>query len=1154
MSYNTEKTARQADVKALAEKVKSGYVLNTTYRDDKEVSDARIKALEQMGGESNVIDTIKVNGTVLIVNDKTVNIGVPTKTSQLSNDSEYQSKAEVQTLIESAIASTGHASFKVADSIPTVDEAEDNVMYLVMNDKSGHYDIYAKVENEVVLIDDTVTDMDDYIKDLSISGAVITYTKGDNSTYTITIPNMSGATTSTIGSAGLVPAPSSGQQELFLRGDGTWANPTSVSGIVEEAEKATKDSAEQVITATYIKDLSVDGTTVTYTKGDGTTGTIITQDNDTTYSDMSGATSSAAGASGLVPAPSSGQQEMFLRGDGTWNTPAVADTATKLATAHTLTIGNTGKTFDGSEDVTWSLSDIGATGVTKTSELTNDSDYQTGSQVTKAIDTAISNSGHASYKKVDSVPDVADAETNVLYLVMNSETSHYDIYALVDNEMVLLDDTTVDLSEYIKGLSASGTTLTYTKGDGTTGTVTTKDTTYSAATTSTAGLMSASDKSKLDGITASADSVSVAQSLTSGTQVGTITVNGTATKLYAPTNTDTKVTNTLATTTKAYVTGTTSATTNTGTQVFDTGVYLDTTAGQIAATTFKGALSGNATTATSLQVHSDRITLEAASIAGSPSANAPTGLNLYKTYNDSNSPTKYGNVLTACGSGAGQLLLGWSGTDNTTERLYYRSHRDTSSGGYGPWKKVAYTDDVTTYSAATTSAAGLMSASDKSKLDGITSSADSVSVAQSLTSGTQVGTITVNGTATKLYAPTNTDTKVTSTLATTTKAYVTGTTSATTNTGTQVFDTGVYLDTTAGQLTATTFKGALSGNASTATKLATARTIALSGDVTGSTSFDGSGNATASVTRRGAFVGQNSSTPTNVYYKVASVSISEHYGDRNITFYVHKSWSSVHPATHSGILTINLRTDGSGYSESCACHWLVAGSGIDVSKFILAHNTSTSPAVAELWCKVDEAYSGWAFDVIGENTRLARSNSLWTLYNTFTAGSQSAITSGYTQVVSSLVTLKNTAQSANTFSFTSSVSSLKVTSDDWYSFSCDTKGSSYRPNFVFLIQESYMVGAYDTIYYNGSSPGIFHSVFVPGWKPNDVYTHSLWNETITGLNASGESKTFSNTHIYWSGNTLNVYGGNIATLLGGSNNYGLLTCYEYYINGGVSVS
>ena len=51
--------------------------------------------------------------------------------------------------------------------------------------------------------------------------------------------------------------------------------------------------------------------------------------------------------------------------------------------------------------------------------------------------------------------------------------------------------------------------------------------------------------------------------------------------------TDTKVTNTLDKTTKAYVTGTTSATTNTGTQVFDTGVYLDTTAGTLVAKTFK---------------------------------------------------------------------------------------------------------------------------------------------------------------------------------------------------------------------------------------------------------------------------------------------------------------------------------------------------------------------------------------------------------------------------------------------------------------------------------------------------------------------------------------------------------------------------------------
>ena len=42
---------------------------------------------------------------------------------------------------------------------------------------------------------------------------------------------------------------------------------------------------------------------------------------DTTYSSMQGASASSAGVAGLVPAPSSGQQNMYLRGDGTWATP-----------------------------------------------------------------------------------------------------------------------------------------------------------------------------------------------------------------------------------------------------------------------------------------------------------------------------------------------------------------------------------------------------------------------------------------------------------------------------------------------------------------------------------------------------------------------------------------------------------------------------------------------------------------------------------------------------------------------------------------------------------------------------------------------------------------------------------------------------------------
>ena len=67
-----------------------------------------------------------------------------------------------------------------------------------------------------------------------------------------------------------------------------------------------------------------------------------------------------------------------------------------------------------------------------------------------------------------------------------------------------------------------------------------------------------------------------------------------------------------------------------------------------------------------------------------------------------------------------------------------------------------------------------------------------------------------------------------------------------------------------GTIYAPTFSGALSGNASTATKLATARTISLTGSVTGSGSFDGSGNLSIATSRRMAFVGQSSNTSASL--------------------------------------------------------------------------------------------------------------------------------------------------------------------------------------------------------------------------------------------------------------------------------------------------
>ena len=57
---------------------------------------------------------------------------------------------------------------------------------------------------------------------------------------------------------------------------------------------------------------------------------------DTTYSNMTGASSSAAGSAGLVPTPAAGKQASFLRGDGTWAVPANTTYSVATSTSNGL--------------------------------------------------------------------------------------------------------------------------------------------------------------------------------------------------------------------------------------------------------------------------------------------------------------------------------------------------------------------------------------------------------------------------------------------------------------------------------------------------------------------------------------------------------------------------------------------------------------------------------------------------------------------------------------------------------------------------------------------------------------------------------------------------------------------------------------------------
>lgn len=128
------------------------------------------------------------------------------------------------------------------------------------------------------------------------------------------IYDFAGATATDKGTAGVVPAPEAGEQELFLRGDGTWAK-AGVDIAQGDHIKVTRDDSGSVtkytIAATQFPTKVSQASSHVLT-GDGTTSSPLD------LHVFTGATPQANGKSGIVPAPSKTDLGLFLSADGTW--------------------------------------------------------------------------------------------------------------------------------------------------------------------------------------------------------------------------------------------------------------------------------------------------------------------------------------------------------------------------------------------------------------------------------------------------------------------------------------------------------------------------------------------------------------------------------------------------------------------------------------------------------------------------------------------------------------------------------------------------------------------------------------------------------------------------------------------------------------------
>lgn len=106
------------------------------------------------GAQVNVIESVKVNGTKVEPSSKAVDISVPTKVSQLTNDSGfqtstqvnsivtgkgYQTQSQVQSLINSAVGNITSIRYEKVTSLPAT--GSNGVIYLVAH-SHGTQDIY----------------------------------------------------------------------------------------------------------------------------------------------------------------------------------------------------------------------------------------------------------------------------------------------------------------------------------------------------------------------------------------------------------------------------------------------------------------------------------------------------------------------------------------------------------------------------------------------------------------------------------------------------------------------------------------------------------------------------------------------------------------------------------------------------------------------------------------------------------------------------------------------------------------------------------------------------------------------------------------------------------------------------------------------------
>ncbi len=254
------------------------------------------------GAQANVIETVQLNGSSITPADKTVNVQVSKSTvglNNVTNDAQVKRSEMGKADGVATLDSTGKVP---AAQLPSyVDDVIEGYYsggkFYTSKDSSGNYSGVITGETGKIYVN--LNDSKTYRWSGS-AYAVISETLALGETSSTAYPGNKGAANAS---------------DIAKIKDGTTVVP-----------KAT--SAANVNGHTVAANVPADA-----------------KFTDTTYIDMKGATGSAAGTHGLVPAPAAGANTKFLRGDGTWqNTP---NTDTHYSAKNVISNSSTGQSNAG---------------------------------------------------------------------------------------------------------------------------------------------------------------------------------------------------------------------------------------------------------------------------------------------------------------------------------------------------------------------------------------------------------------------------------------------------------------------------------------------------------------------------------------------------------------------------------------------------------------------------------------------------------------------------------------------------------------------------------------------------------------------------------------------------------------------------------------